>query len=221
MGSASIWGFLHILLFVFWLGAEIGVFVSTYLLRDARRTIEQRNTLLRVAGIIHVLPRVCFALILPVGVELTRQVGVYPLTPGLQSGAWLVSAVWLLLIVLHMRFGRAPLGALLRLANIFLMAVAGLSFVVYGLNSLATGAPIDETWFATKLFLVGLVFWTAITVDVSFKPFYAPFSETERIGPTPEREEAMRRAALHSLIAMGVLYMLLIAIAFIGKLKPF
>ncbi len=221
MTSAIFWGYVHIILFVFWLGAELGVFVSTALMRRARMNYEARAALLKVATITHVVPRVCFALILPVGIELTGAINVYPLTPGLQTASWAISAVWLLIIIAHVRAAGFPAASTLRHLDLFFKAVAGLGFVVYGLNSLATGAPIDETWFATKLFLVGLVFWTTIAVDLCFRPFFAPFAELERYGPTPEREEAIVRAATHTMMAMVALYLLLAAIAFVGKVKPF
>lgn len=221
MSSALVWGYLHILLFVFWLGAELGVFVSTALLRNPRLSYDARLSLLNVATITHAVPRICFALILPVGVELTGAINVYPLTPGLQSASWILSGLWLLVIIAHVRTAGRPVADTFRHVDLFFQAVAGLGFVVYGLNSLATGAPIDETWFASKLFLVGLVFWTTIAVDLCFRPFFAPFAETQKYGATPEREEAIERAANHALMAMGVLFAFLVAIAFIGKVKPF
>ncbi|MEQ9449016.1 MAG: hypothetical protein RLN70_08940, partial [Rhodospirillaceae bacterium] len=143
------------------------------------------------------------------------------LTPGLQSAAWIISVSWLAVIAVHTRSENQRVKNALRHVDLFFQAVAGLGFVVYGLNSLATGAPIDEEWFASKLFLVGLVFWATIAVDLSFRPFFAPFAEIGKYGATPEREEAVSRAANQALAAMAVLFLLLAVVAFIGKVKPF
>ncbi len=221
MSSAIVWGYIHIILVVFWIGAELGVFVSTALIRRAQLSYDARVALLKVATITHVVPRVCFALILPVGIELTGAINVYPLTPGLQTASWITSVIWLFIIVAHVCAAGFPAASTLRHLDLFFKTVAGLGLVVYGLNSLATGAPIDETWFAAKLFLVGLVFWVTIAVDLCFRPFFAPFLELRKYGATPDREEAITRAANHALLAMGALYFLLAAIAFVGKVKPF
>lgn len=221
MSGAVIWSFIHVALLVLWVGAELGVFVSTALVRRERASLGARRAGLTAATNTHVVSRVCFALILPVGIELIGAINVYPLTPGLQTAGWVISAIWLLIIFAHIRATGHPAASTLRHADIFFKATAGLGFVVYGLNSLATGAPIDETWFATKLFLVGLVFWAVIGVDLCFRPFFAPFSELEKYGATPEREEAIVRAVNHTLTAMVVLYLLLAAIVFVGRVKPF
>lgn len=221
MDSALIWGYVHILLFVLWLGPELGVFIATALVKNPNRSFETRKLLVRVAGMARVLPRLCFALTLPTGVELTGAINIYPLTSGLRTLSWAISAVWLVVIILGARNQGKALGANLRIIELVFEAFAGLGFVAYGLNSLATGAPIDDPWFAAKLFLFGLVFWAAIATDICFRPFYAPFNEIAQEGSTPEREEAISAAINHALVAMLALYVLIAAVAFMGKVKPF
>jgi hypothetical protein len=221
MDSALVWGYIHILLFVLWLGPETGVFITTALLKNPARSFETRKALVRITALAHVLPRICFALILPTGVELTGAINIYPLTPGLRTVSWAISLVWLIVIVLSVRNHGKPLGANLRIVELVFEAFAGLAFVAYGLNSLATGAPIDDPWFAAKLFLFGLVFWAAIAVDICFRPFYAPFNEIALEGSTAEREEVISAAVNHTLAALAALYILIAAVAFIGKVKPF
>jgi hypothetical protein len=221
MENALLWGYVHMLLFVFWLGTDLGVLIALVCVKNPSRSFETRQALVRMATLAHVLPRMCFALILPSGVELTGAMNVYPLTPGLRAASWAISAVWLVIIILSVRAQGKPLAANLRVVELVFEAFAGLSFVAYGLNSLATGAPIDDTWFAAKLFLFGLVFWAAIAADVGFRPFYAPFHELALEGSTPEREEAISAAINQAVAAMAALYILIAAIAFIGKVKPF
>jgi hypothetical protein len=221
MDSALLWGYVHMLLFVLWLGTDAGVFIATAFIKNPSRSFEARKTLLRTATAVHVVPRICFALILPTGVELTGAVNVYPLTPGLRLIAWAASAFWLIIIISGVCNRGKPLAANLRIVELVFQAFAGLGFVAYGLNSLATGAPIDDPWFAAKLFLFGLVFWASIAANVGFQPFYAPFNEIAQEGSTPEREESITAAINHGLVAMGVLYLLIATIAFIGKVKPF
>ena len=221
MNSVLIWSYMHIAVLLLWIAAEIGIFLCTVLVRRKHADYGARAALLKLSATVQIVPRVCFALILPIGIELIGAINVYPLTPGLQTAGWAVSIFWLLVIFAHVRAAGLPAAATLRHIDLFVKAVAGLGFVVYGLNSLATGAPIDETWFATKLLLVGLVFWTTITVDLCFRPFFAPFSELEKYGATPEREEAIARAANHTLVAMATLFVLLAVIVFVAWVKPF
>ncbi len=221
MNTTAVWDYAHIVLFVFWLGTELGVFAATAAAKNANLSFETRHAFVRIARNIHIVPRACFALILPVGIELTGAINVYPLSPGLRALFWSVAAAWLILIAVMARREGTPLATLLAYVEIAFQVLAGAGFVVYGLNSLATGAPIDDPWFAAKLALFGLVFWTVIAVSISFRPFAAPFAEIGEEGSTPEREEAVTRAVNHTLAAMAVLYILIAAIAFLGKVRPF
>ena len=218
--SALLWDYAHIVLFAVWLAAECGVFFWTAAAKDTKLSFEKRAAAVRRARHIHVVPRICFALILPVGIELTGALNVYPLSPGLKVLFWSVGLAWLALVLVMARHDGTPLGTLLGYIEIAFQALAGAGFVVYGLNSLATGAPIDEPWFAAKLAMFGLAFWIVIAIDVSFRPFFAPFAEIGEEGSTPEREEAVARAVNHTMAYMVVLYLLVAGIAVLGRVKP-
>ena len=222
MDRASIWGFAHILLFVFWLGTDLGVFFALAVVKQANRSFEVRRACVDLAQRLHVIPRLCFALTLPVGLELTQALHVYPVdNPMLLGGFWAIAVVWVVLIAIGARNRGTPLAKGLSYAEITFEVLAGMGFVAYGLNSLATGSPIDDPWFAAKLFLFGVVFWVAIAAELSFHPFVLPFAEIGEEGSTFEREEAVARALDNTLKAMALLYVLLAAIAFLGKAKPF
>ena len=221
MESALFWGSVHMLLFVVWLATELGFFTAIACVKNPARSFETRARLVRIATLTHALPRMCFALMLPTGVELTGAINVYPLTPGLRVASWAIGAVWVGVILISARGQGRPLAANLRIVELVFQAFAGLSFVAYGLNSLATGAPIDDPWFAAKLFLFGLVFWASIAFDIGLRPFYAPFYEIALEGSTSEREEAISAAINHALAATVTLYVLIAAIAFIGNVKLF
>ncbi len=221
MASAQFWNIAHAVLFAAWLAGDLTVFALTARVKNAGLDVPARMKLVLAAVRVHVVPKLCFALMLITGIELVGAVGVYPLTPGLRAAAYIMSVSWAAVIVAGAAAPGTALAANLRIIELVFEAFTGLAFVAYGLNSLATGAPIDDTWFAAKLFLFGLVFWTAIAADVGFRPFYAPFSETVTDGATPEREEAIAAAINHSLAAKGALLVLMIAIAFLGRFKPF
>lgn len=66
---------LHVLLFAYWLGADIGVFYSARVVRDSSLGIEARRTALRILGWIDQIPRYCLVLMLPVGYGLAASFG--------------------------------------------------------------------------------------------------------------------------------------------------
>jgi len=218
--ALEIWGFIHILLFVFWLGGDIGVFVSALFAKNAKYSFETRMTVLQAGLIVDMFPRVCFALILPVGMQLTIELGLYPITTAFLIGGWVVGLAWVAVIFAIAANQGKPIAELLGQVQFGFQAVMGLIFTIVGLNSLATDAPLYQTWFAVKILLFGLVYWAGMAIDLCFRPFLAPFMEIGQLGSTPEREEAVSRAINNTLIAVGTLYVLITVIAFLGKVKP-
>ena len=221
MSSEQLWVLAHAVLTVLWLAGELAVFVLIARVKNPALDYAQRQRRVVRALDIQLLPRLCFALILPTGVELTGVINVYPLTAGLETAAWVIAAVWAVVIVISTTARNKAVGANVRIVELLFEAFTGLAFVAYGLNSLATGAPIDDPWFAAKLFLFGLVFWAAVAADIGFRPFYAPFAEIASEGATPEREEAIAAAINHALAATAALMVLVVVIGFLGRVKPF
>ena len=67
--------FIHVLVLVFWLGTDVGVLLLARKFRDASLSVETRLTLLHMAMVIDTLPRICFIVMLPVGVHLGNAAG--------------------------------------------------------------------------------------------------------------------------------------------------
>ena len=217
----EVWGFIHILLFVFWLGADVGVFVSAIFAKNPAYSFETRMTVLKAGLIVDTFPRICFALILPVGMHLTRELNLTPIPSWLLWSSWAVAIAWIAAIFAINANQGKPIAEALSKVQFGFQSVMGLCFTVLGLNSLITDDPIFQTWFAVKSLLFGLVYWAAMAIDLCFRPFLAPFMEIGQHGSTPEREEAVTRAINNTLVAVSTLYVLIFIIAFLGKVKPF
>lgn len=218
--SIELWDYIHILLFVFWLGADVGVFVALLYVKNSALGFETRAAALEAAQIIDYFPRVCFALFLPIGLQLCNATGIYPITAPFLAGGWIAGIGWIAVIFIINANRGKPAADILGHIQIAFQAIIGLIFTAIGLNSLATDAPIYQPWFAVKFLLFGLVYWTAIAIDLGFRPFLNPFLEIGQNGSTPEREEAVSRAVNYTLAASVIIYVLIAVIGFLGKVKP-
>ncbi len=221
MISTSIWAYFHILLFVFWLGTDVGVFTTAVFLKDPKQSYETRLTLMRLLSKIDILPRLCFALILPVGAQLTRGLEIYPITDAMLAATWVIGLGWSLFIYVLMRNEGKPLGNTLSRIQIVFEAVMGLLFIGIGGRALADGTPDLPGWYAAKILLYGCIFLIAILMHVLFKPFEQPFMEIGTQGSTPEREAIITRTINRALVAVLGLYATIAIIAFLGTVKPF
>ena len=114
---------LHLLLFCYWLGGDIGVFYASGLAADSSLGLEGRMTAARIMLTLDIVPRLCGAVMLTVGGLLSQYAGISH--PGWQLAAILLLApLWLALeLILHFRQG-TPLGqAAARLDNPFKVAI--------------------------------------------------------------------------------------------------
>lgn len=221
MISTSIWAYLHILLFVFWLGTDVGVFTAAIFLKNPAQSYETRLTLMRLLSKIDILPRLCFALILPVGLQLTRGLEIYPVSDALLAAGWAIGLGWSVYIYFMMQNEGKPLGRALSRIQVVFEAVMGLLFVGIGGRALIAGTPELPDWYAAKLVLFGCIFLIAILMHVLFLPFEKPFVEIGTHGSTPEREAIITRTINRALVAVLALYFCIAATAFLGTVKPF
>lgn len=220
LDTHALWAYAHILLFVYWLGADVGLYMVMGFVKDAKLSFETRATLIRLAFYIDLFPRVTFALILPVGLQLARNLDLLSVGPGLLAAVWLVSVLWGASHIAIVVWKGRPVVKRLVQANKAYELLAGGFFIGLGGISLAGGAPIEAGWFAVKLLLFGLIFWVILGIDTVFQPF----TTILRMGPdgsTPEQERRVTRMTNRTMAWAVLLYVLIAAVAFLGRVKPF
>ena len=192
MDTHALWAYAHIMLLVYWLGADVGLWLAMGYVKDSKLSYETRVTLIRLAFYIDLFPRITFALILPVGMQLARDLDLYPIGGGMLAAGWTIGILWSVLHLLVVFRKGTPLARRLLTINKAYEAVAGLFFMTVGAVSLATGAPIAAGWFALKLFIFGSIFWVILGIDTVFQPF----TTLLRMGPDGSTPEAPDLLAL-------------------------
>ncbi|MDJ0927992.1 MAG: hypothetical protein QNJ73_10125 [Gammaproteobacteria bacterium] len=219
MDTHSIWLYVHILLFVYWLGADVGLYMIMSFVKNPTLSFETRKTLIKLAFYIDQFPRVTFALILPVGLHLTLGFSLYPVPDWLLATGWIVGVAWGTLHLAVLRFkGTALAAGLSRINQAYELLMGGI-FVFIGVKSLLTGAPLTADWFAVKLLLFGFVFWVVLGIDTVFQPF----TMILRMGPdglTPGAEAEVTRQTHLTMAWALLMYLLVLAVAFLGTVKP-
>lgn len=220
MDTHSIWLYVHILLFVYWLGADVGLYMVMIFVKNPKLTYETRKTLIMLAFYIDQFPRVTFALILPVGLHLTQDLGLYPVPDWLIMLAWTVGIAWSALHLAVVKYKGTPLAETLLKINKAYELLMGGFFLVVGTLSLLNDTPVEADWFALKLFLFGSIFWIILGIDTVFQPF----TTILKMGPdgsTPEAEAEVTRQTHLTMVWAVLLYLVVLIVAFLGKVKPF
>ncbi len=211
--------FVHILLFVFWLGADLGVFLLATKVKDGTLSYDQRALLLKMALTIDLTPRVAFVLMFAVGCHLALAWG------SLIDGGWLVlvwalTLAWLALVLAIPASEGKPRQLTLMKVQTLWLALLTLLFVGLGIYALVTDQIFPPDWLAWKVILFGAIAAAAIGIDLGLAPFFPWFERLRVEGSTPEIEAGLRKGINGSIRFVLILYGLLVVIAFLGTTKP-
>ncbi len=168
----GLWRYAHLLLFVFWLGADLGVFICSRAVVAPGLIPEQR---LRTAGLmnsIDLAPRIAASLMLTVGGILTEYVGV-PHPWWQMAGIVLLGPVWLLVVLAGYWRDGTPLGA----------TVARLDLAFRAVLVVAVPASVAWSWFTGRLdaapYVAGklLIFAALMLLGLLLRLRLRPFTE--------------------------------------------
>ena len=206
--------FLHLLLFVYWLGADLGVFICSAVGRSKNLTDDQRRGLREAGELIDMAPRTCLVLMVPVGLTLAVNYGSPIRGAPVLTVIWLASLAWLWLVwQVHLQHN-SSLGRMFWKIDFGVRGLVMAGFVGFGGWCLVTGGPIAGHWLAAKILLFGLIILCGIGVRIlllSSRP------------ATPAPAGAVSAPAVDNRIrdVVFVIWGLVAVIAFLGVTKPF
>ena len=215
--------FFHLLLFVVWLGGDIGVFLlGQNFRRRASWSLEQRLALLKMLVVVDLAPRIAWALMIPASLTLL-QFGRWWLIgwPALVA-AWVAGLWWSWFVLAsHARGPSAPPMRISKYLENGLKLAMTLFYLGLGGWSLATGAPLGAEWLAWKALLFGLIFLAAIMIDLRFKAVGPLLGRLVEEGSSDATELPLLSAMNRTRRWVLLIYVLLLATAFLGNVKPF
>lgn len=212
--------FLHILLFAYWLGADLGVFYGARRAARPRLTYQERVKIRQVVAVVDMAPRTALILMLPVGFQLASQ-----WNPNITASAlaviWVTGLVWLALMwIVHFQVG-TPIGETLRKIDLAIRYVVLLVMGGIGVMSLLGFGPFNQQWLALKalLFAVIIALGLGLRIVAARNPPVMEQLRLEQDVPAAQQRlhENHRAAASLALSLWAVVAIM----AFLGNLKPF
>ncbi|MEP2734837.1 MAG: hypothetical protein ABJP34_00955 [Erythrobacter sp.] len=211
----------HLLLFVLWLGADVGVFLlGQHFRKREEYTLEQRIALLKLLVLIDMTPRSAWALMVPLSLSVVDMGGWWDAPSWLIVIAWLIGGFWLWLVWDAHKHDMTPRAARNRGIEGWLRWIVGAFYVWLGGQSLLLNAPLSPDWLAWKALLFGFIFVAAIMIDFSFKPVGAQLGAVLEKGSSDETEIPLLNTMNKTRIWVWIVYILLLATAFLGNVKP-
>ena len=206
----------HVLLFVYWLGGDLGVFYSSFVVADAKQSVASRVTAAKILVALDQVPRICLVLILPVGLMLAHRTQLLPLTSSMIVVICLATLFWLgLIVALHVVHTRA----LTIVDTVFRVGVAASALGAAGIALADTGVT-PVRWLAAKLGVFGLIVFCGLAIRAVFAPFGQAFAALATTGSNPKIEADIHRALSRARPFVLAIWVLLIAAAWLGLTKP-
>lgn len=212
--------YVHMLLFVMWLGADVGVFMlGQHFRKRETYTLEQRIALLKLLVIVDLTPRASWALMVPLSLSVSYMGGWWDLPLALVWVAWAIAALWLWLVFDAHAHDMTPRAARNRRIESWIRYGLCAGYLFLGAESLLTGHPIAHGWLAWKALLFGLIFAAAIMIDHNFKPVGPQLGKLLEEGSSDATEVPLRRTMDRTRIWVWITYLLLLATSYLGAVK--
>lgn len=215
----SLWVFVHVMLLVYWLGADLGVLLLARAAKRSDLSFAERAFALKMALVIDLTPRLCFAVMFPVGMHVTASLGLVDIPAIAFLLAWAVSIGWILLLFALGKVEGTQRAATLNRVHLALQAVLLLVIGTLGVLAVLGQGPFPGGWFGWKILLFALIFAMGIGIDFAFRPMGPAFMRLAVEGSKPDIETDITRAVDGAIRYVLGLYALLIAIAFLGITK--
>lgn len=214
--------YLHTLLFVYWLGGDLGVYLSAKFVADRNLTLEERFRFMRVLMQCDMGPRTALIGLIPLGFQMAWMLGISPIGGAALVAIWIFGLLWLAANWWMFFNEQHSMTAKLRQVDIYIRFGVILAMGGLGLVSLFSDSPIADNWLAAKIFLFAIAVCFGVYLRSEIKNWVAGFGMVRAGGADAEKGNDIIEAALgRSRVAALMLWGVVAVIAFLGKVKPF
>jgi hypothetical protein len=202
---------LHLLVFAYWLGGDVGAFTASFMLTDSRQTPAARLAAAKILNQVDMAPRTALILMLPSGLTLAVQRGWIEIPIEAFISVWIGSLLWL--TVLWVQHAKPAPSQWWRTADLCIRVV-----LILGL--------IAAAWFVTPIFLkikfvcLALAASIGIAIRIVMAPMGPALAELARgeISAVTDRTFAHALGIGRPLVAC--IWICLLTAAWAGIAKP-
>jgi hypothetical protein len=219
--SFLFWKYLHLMMFVGWVGCDMAVFLSSKKACDETLAFETRLTLLHVALRIELIPRTMWKAALPLGVMLSKEMGLLDISSFGVAMVWVFSIIWWAISMTGAIYYDKPWGQKIAHFANWIIGAVGIGLIAVAIASAMGNGPFDPsaTWLIWKVGLYGLINLTCLGIVIAFDPMAGAFMRLAVEGSTPEVEGLVKRIFNISVYPIWTTYFLVVTVAFVATTK--
>ena len=219
MSGQDIAVILHLLLFAYWLGGDIGVFYSSGFATNNKLSREARQTAGKIMLNLDLIPRLCLSLMLTVGGILTEYYGIeHPTWQWV--GIILLGPIWFTaLVYIHFNEGTELVKKMTKIDYVFrwIMVFTIIASVTYGFLSDRLDA---EPWVGAKLIIFAALIFCGIMIRKNIGGFIKGIHNIVNDNINDADDEAMVQSLSKARVFVITIWILLLVEAGIGVVKP-
>ena len=212
----------HVLLFVYWLGADLAVLYSARFAADPSLSLETRQVISQIMAFVDLFPRMSVPLIGAVGASLGVISGDFAFGPAVLVAIWLAAGTWVATnLYLYLNRHQQVRTAAWRSFDLYWRLIIGVIVLGAALAALLGLGVTDNRSLATKL----LVFGAAIFLSLALRRIFLPFRPAlrrlvEGSGGPPDVVVMQQTLARARPVVLGIWALTVIAAA-LGLWQPF
>lgn len=204
---------LHILVFVYWLGGDLGVFYASTILTDTKTSPQGRIAAARVLAQVDMAPRTAMILTLPTGLTVATLTGYLKFSGTILTLVWVFGLVWLTLAwIIHLK--HLPPSSVWRKADL------GVRALLIVMLLLAAASGVTPLFLSLKLAILAITIVLGLLIRRALAPFGRAFGQMVATGPTPQTDHIIATCLNRSRPAVICIWVLLLIAALIGIAKP-
>lgn len=217
MVDQALFALLHVLVFVYWLGGDLGAFYTSRFLIQADVSPDRRMMAAKVVGDVDMAPRTALILTLPTGLALAESKSWLSLGWPVVAGVYVIALLWLALAWrLHLKHGVAK--------DVFRQLDLGIRWaLVLGLGGWAVAGLAGVNPLPLFLALKLLAFTGCILLGLFIRAVLKPLGPAliGLSGPEPEAASVILAQTLNRARPLVIcIWALLIVAAFLGLWTP-
>jgi hypothetical protein len=209
---------LHVLVFVYWLGGDLGAFYASHFLTADNVTADKRMLAARIVGDVDMAPRTALLLALPTGLALASATGIISISSSILYPTIVVFVLWTgLAWWRHLNHAKPQEFARLIDLGLRWLSIAGL----IGVSIASLAGQLDWPLFlALKCLLLALAIAIGLTIRVVLKPLGTALMQVA--GDQSEAGvQALKTILGRARPLVMAIWACLITAAFLGLAKPY
>ena len=210
--------FVHILLFVYWLGTDLGVYLASRYVARADLSYHERQRFLTLLLALDMGPRTALVLVIPTGVLMISLAQWAPLSMVPAIGIALLSLGWLTLV--WILYCHDSTSVFWRLLDIYIRVFVIIMMATFGFSILVGVIAEGPFWLGVKLIAYAGAVLCGLLLRRILKVWASGFKELQHPQTAEQGNKRIQSVTAASTRYALILWIFVLVAAWCGVVKP-